>query len=66
MGVAIKKNFFYFLSFFRAALAAYGSSQARGQIRAIGASLHHSHSNGVRVMSANYTTAQGNTGSLTH
>ena len=24
---------------------AYGSSQARGQIRAVAASLHHSHSN---------------------
>ena len=30
---------------FRAALAAYGSSQAGGQIGAIPASLHHSHSN---------------------
>ena len=30
---------------FRATPAAYGSSQARGRIRAIAASLHHSHSN---------------------
>ena len=30
---------------FRAAPVAYGSSQARGQIGAIAASLHHSHSN---------------------
>ena len=30
--------------FFRAAPTAYGSSQARGQIRAAVASLHHSHS----------------------
>ena len=31
--------------FFRAAPAAYGHSQARGQIRATAASLHYSHSN---------------------
>ena len=31
--------------FFRAAPAAYGGSQARGQIGATAASLHHSHSN---------------------
>ena len=30
---------------FRAAPVAYGSSQARGQIRAIAAGLQHSHSN---------------------
>ena len=30
---------------FRAALAAYGSFQARGQIRATAVSLYHSHSN---------------------
>ena len=34
-----------FFAFFRAALEAYGGSQARGQIRAVAASLHHSHSN---------------------
>ena len=34
---------FFFL--FRAAPSAYGGSQARGQIRATVASLHHSHSN---------------------
>lgn len=37
--------------FFKAAPVAYGGSQARGQIAAVAASLHHSHSN---------------TGSLTH
>lgn len=37
--------FFVFLSFFRAALAAYGSSQTRGLIGAVAASLHQSHSN---------------------
>ena len=34
-------------SLFRAATAAYGSSQARGQIGAIAAGLHHSHSNAI-------------------
>ena len=34
-----------FFFFFRAALAAYGGSQARGQIRAAAANLHHSQSN---------------------
>ena len=33
------------MSFFRAAPVAYGSSQAKSQIRAAGASLCHSHSN---------------------
>ena len=39
--------FFFFLSFclFRAALEAYGGSQARGLIGAVAASLRHSHSN---------------------
>ena len=35
-------SFFFWL--FRAVLAAYGSSQARGQIRAAAADLQHSHS----------------------
>ena len=34
-----------FVCFFRPTLAAHGSSQARGQIGATAASLHHSHSN---------------------
>ena len=37
--------FFVFLPFPWAAPAAYGGSQARGLIRAVAASLHHSHSN---------------------
>ena len=37
-------TFFLFL-LFRAAPEAYGVSQARGQIRAVAARLHHSHSN---------------------
>ena len=43
---------------------AYGSSQARGQIGAMAASLHHSHR--IRAASVTYTTAHGNTGSITH
>ena len=37
-------NFIY-LFFFRAAPKAYGDSQARGLIRAVGVGLRHSHSN---------------------
>ena len=52
---------------FKAAHAAYGSSQARSQISAITAGLDHSHSNSWdQAMSATYTTALGNAGSLTH
>ena len=36
-------SFFFFL--YRAAPVAYGGSQARGQIRAVAASLRHSHRN---------------------
>ena len=36
---------FFFFLLFSAAPSAYGSCQARGQIRAAAASLHHSHSN---------------------
>ena len=36
---------YLFFCFFRAALAAYGRSQAGGRIGATTASLHHSHSN---------------------
>ena len=37
--------FFFFFGLLRAAPAAYGSSQAKGHIRAEAAGLHHSHSN---------------------
>ena len=37
-------NFFFFL-LFRAAPTTYGSSQGRGQIRAVASGLLHSHSN---------------------
>ena len=36
--------FFFFFFLFTAALVAYGSSQARGRIRASATGLHHSHS----------------------
>ena len=36
--------FFFFFLLFRAALEAYGGSQARGRIGAVAAGLHHSHS----------------------
>ena len=41
-------NFFFFFSsflLFRAVPTAYGGSQAGGQIGAVAADLHHSHSN---------------------
>ena len=51
----------------RAALAAYGSSQARGRIGAAAASLHHSHSNTrSELQLPAYTTAHGSARSLTH
>ena len=51
------------LPFWGAAPASYGGSQARGLMGAVATSLHHSYSN---AGSATYTTAQGNTRSLTH
>ena len=39
-------SFFFFFWLFRAALSACGNSQARSQIPAAAARLHHSHSNG--------------------
>ena len=38
-------DLFILFLLFRATPVAYGNSQARGQIRAIAAGLHHSHSN---------------------
>ena len=51
---------------FRAVPVAYGGSQARGQIGAVAAGLHHSHSNARSEPSATYTTTHGNAISLTH
>ena len=47
---------------FRATPMAHGGSQARGQIRAVAASLHH----WVQALSVTYITAHSNSGSLTH
>ena len=45
--IIVKANlfFFFFFALFRATPMAYRSSQARGQIEATAAGLHHSHSN---------------------
>ena len=65
--LSISTFFFFFLPFlfvWRAAPAAYGSSQARGQIEATGAGLHHSYNNSrSKPKSVTYTTAHGNAGS---
>ena len=55
--------FFFFL---RAALVAYGSSQARDLIRAAVADLYHSHSNARSEPSVTYTSVHYNPESLTH
>ena len=56
-----------FFCLFRAEPTAYAGSQARGQIGAAAAGLHHSHSNArSKLQSLTYTTAHGNNGSLTH
>ena len=48
-----------FFLLFRAAPTAYGSFQARDQIGATAASLHHSHSNRIQAAFAAYTIAHG-------
>ena len=59
--------FFWCFCLFRVAPTAYRSSQARGLIGAVAASLRHSHSQcQIRASSATYTIAHGNAGSLTH
>ena len=60
--------FLVFLPFSWAAPMAYGGSQARSLIGAVATSLRQSHSNTgpKRATSATYTTAHGNTRSLTH
>ena len=53
-----------FYCFFSATLTAYGDSQARVRIRAVAASLRHSHSNtgsDIQAASMTYTIAHGNT-----
>ena len=55
---------YLFIHLFMATLAAYGGSQARGQIGAAG--LHHSHSNAGSGASLPPMRGYGNTGSLPH
>ena len=60
---------YFCVCLFKAAPVAYGSSQARGWIRATAASLYHSPKmdpSGIRAMSVTYNTAHGNARSLTH
>ena len=62
----IQSTLFTYLScvcLFRATPTAYGGSQARSQIRAAAAGLHHSHSNQIRATSVTCAIAQGNAGS---
>ena len=42
---SLRNIYLYIYLLFRAAPTAYGGCQARGQIGATGAGLHHSHSN---------------------
>ena len=59
--------FFVCLLLFRAAPEAYGSSQARGPIRATVAGLHHSsRQRRIQIMPVAYPTAYCNAGSPTH
>ena len=58
-----KCQFFLFFFFLRAAPAAYGNYQARGQI---GQLTPQPQQCGIRAAFVAYTTAQDNTGSLTH
>ena len=63
----IHGKYIYIFCLFRAAPAAYGISQARGQIRAMGAGLRRSHNNaGSKPHLRPMLAAYGNTGSLTH
>ena len=58
---------FFFFCLFRATPTARGHSQARGQIRAVTASLRHSHSSGESKPHLRpYSRAHGSAGSLTH
>ena len=57
--------FFLYLLFMRATPTAYGSSQARGRIRAAAAAHITATETQIWAESVTYTTAQGNAGSLT-
>ena len=58
----------FFFCLFRPAPEPYGDAQARNQIGAVAAGLHHSHSNpGSKPrLQPTCTTAHGHAGSLTH
>ena len=60
--------FFFFFSSLGKPPMVCGGSQARGQIGAVAAGLHHSHSNAKSkpCLLVTYTTAHDNAGSLTH
>ena len=45
VSVVMSSLYFLFFCLFRAAIMAYGGSQARGQIRVVAAGVHHSQSN---------------------
>ena len=62
----ITSHTFFFFFLFRATPVAQGSSQARGGIGAVAATLHHSHRNVGSEPHLTYTTVHGNIGSLTH
>ena len=68
MGIQVSKcTFLFFFAFSRAAPAAYGGSQARGLIGAVAAKpMSEPQQRGILAVSATYTTAHGNAGSLTH
>ena len=53
--------FFFFFVFSRAVLSACGGSRARGPVSAVEPQQRQ-----IRAVSATYTTAHGNAGSLTH
>ena len=58
--------FFWLFAFSKAAPTTYGGSQARCQIGAVAAGLHHSHSNARSEPRLQPTPQHGNTRSLTH
>ena len=69
--IPVLSFFFCLFAISWAAPAAYGGSQARGQIGAVATGLRQSHSNEgsephLRPTPQTYTTAHSNAGSLTH
>ena len=56
-------SFLFVFCLFKAEPTAYGSSQARDQIRAVAAGLQQHQ---ILAVSVTYTTGHGNAGSLSH